>query len=59
MEKMQYEDKTTGTQPVGPILGDTIYAIIGFGEGTLGLFISTANLVGEKNPRLDGLGVYG
>ena len=55
----QYEDKTTGTQPVGPILGDTIYAIIGFGEGALGLFISTANLVGEKNPRLDGLGVYG
>ena len=53
------KDKTIGTQPVGPILGDTIYAMIGFENGVVGNFISNANLVGEKNPNLDGLGVYG
>ncbi len=36
-------DKREGSEPVGPICGDEILAVFGFGDGVLGQFDSTAN----------------
>lgn len=38
------KDATQGTQPVGPIAGDSISAMFGFDHGARGYFDSTANL---------------
>ncbi|REJ72766.1 MAG: gfo/Idh/MocA family oxidoreductase [Planctomycetota bacterium] len=38
------EDATQATEPVGPILGDSISAMFGFGDGVRGFFDSTAGL---------------
>ena len=38
-------DTRQGTQPVGPIMGDSISATFGFDDGIRGYFESTANLV--------------
>ena len=37
-------DRREGNEPVGPIAGDSIDAVFGFGEGVRGFFNSTANL---------------
>ncbi len=38
------KDKREGNEPVGPIAGDSIDAVFGFGEGVRGFFNSTANI---------------
>lgn len=38
------EDRREGSEPVGPIAGDSISATIGFAKGVRGYFESTANL---------------
>ena len=36
-------DKRDGSEPVGPVCGDSILAVFGFADGVLGLFDSTAH----------------
>lgn len=37
-------DKREGSEPVGPVCGDSILAVFGFEDGVLGMFDSTANV---------------
>ena len=48
-------DRTTATEPIGPIAGDSISAMIGFDDGVRGFFDSTANLSPRGNKRFDNL----
>lgn len=44
-------DKTKATEPIGPIAGDSISAIIGFDDGVRGFFDSTASLSPARDNR--------
>ena len=48
-------DKREGTEPVGPILGDSISAMFGFENGIRGYFDSTANLSIRGKSKFDNL----
>jgi predicted dehydrogenase len=49
------EDRTEATEPIGPIAGDSISAMIGFDNGVRGFFDSTANLSPRGNKQFDNL----
>lgn len=49
------EDRTEATEPIGPIAGDSISAMIGFEDGVRGFFDSTAGLAPPKDKRFDNL----
>ncbi len=49
------EDRREGTEPVGPIAGDSISAMFGFGSGVRGYFESTANLSVRGKSNFDDL----
>ena len=51
------EDIREGTEPLGPIIGDTIQAVFGFDNGVTGSYSSVKNS-GEKGNRW-GIDVYG
>ncbi len=48
-------DTRQGTQPVGPIIGDSITATFGFDHGVRGYFESTANLAGSGRSNFNNL----
>lgn len=48
-------DRTEATEPIGPIAGDSISAMIGFDDGVRGYFDSTARLAPPKDKRFDNL----
>ena len=48
-------DTRQGTQPVGPIIGDSITATFGFEHGVRGYFESTANLAGSGRSNFNNL----
>ncbi len=53
------DDRREGTEPVGPILGDSISASFGFADGVRGYFDSTANLSPGAGGAFDNLyGMY-
>ncbi|MDP7275143.1 MAG: Gfo/Idh/MocA family oxidoreductase [Planctomycetaceae bacterium] len=53
------KDRREGTEPVGPIAGDSINAMYGFDRGVRGFFVSTANLSKRGQSRFDNLyGLY-
>jgi predicted dehydrogenase len=49
------DDASEGTEPVGPIAGDSISAMFGFADGVRGFFDSTANLSPRGNETFDNL----
>lgn len=49
------EDQTAATEPIGPIAGDSISAMIGFDDGVRGYFDSTARLAPPQDKRFDNL----
>jgi predicted dehydrogenase len=49
------DDAHEGTEPVGPIAGDSIAAMFGFDDGVRGYFDSTANLSPPADGRFDHL----
>ena len=52
-------DRREGTEPVGPIAGDSISAMFGFDQGVRGYFDSTAHLSPRGNKTFDNLyGLY-
>jgi predicted dehydrogenase len=51
------EDKHEGSEPVGPIAGDSVVAMVGFDGGVRGFFDSTANMAPKKGAAWDS--VYG
>ena len=48
-------DRRTGTEPIGPIVGDSISAMFGFSNGVRGYFESTAQLSKRGNKDFDNL----
>ena len=48
-------DRRTGTEPIGPIAGDSISAMFGFAGGVRGYFESTAQLSPRGNKTFDNL----
>lgn len=44
-------DRREGSEPVGPICGDSVLAVFGFGDGVIGTFDSTANTAPGSRPR--------
>lgn len=43
-------DRREGSEPVGPICGDSVLAVFGFGDGVIGTFDSTANTAPSSRP---------